>query len=133
MKNNKKNFCLVARMQGNRLMLNRETSEELATLYDRRVEGLYRKEPNADRRAQLASTELERKGDFLWDCGAKAAAVKAYVEAERVALDGAYYDHRRMQHPAAALRERARMLREKVAACAASDPRLAELLRTLRG
>ena len=71
MKNNKTNYHLVARMKGDSLTIVREEMSRLAALYDRRVDALYRNERNEDRRAHLASVEMERKGDFLWVCGAK--------------------------------------------------------------
>lgn len=129
MKNNKTNYRLVARMQGEKLTMNREVMEELTALYDHRVAALYRKEHNADRRALLASVEIEHKGDFLWACGAQVSALKAYIEAAGLALDGTYYDWDRSSYPAYTLYHRSRELVHKIKQCAAHDPRLSAMLR----
>lgn len=128
MKNNKTNYRLVARMKGDSLTIVREEMSRLAALYDRRVDALYRNERNEDRRAHLASVEMERKGDFLWACGAKVSAIRAYIEAAELALDGKYYDAGAHHRPADALYQRSRELVRKIRQCAATDRRLAELV-----
>ncbi|MBR5849716.1 MAG: hypothetical protein IKZ12_01460 [Alistipes sp.] len=132
MQNNKSNYRLVARMKGHRLMINAEVRDELARLYDRRIDAIQRYERDRNKRAHRLSIECERKGDFLWETGAMAAAMRAYIEAMACALDGEYYDWERTQLPAYALCLRARELRGKVLRCAASDPRLAEILKADR-
>ncbi|MDO4758603.1 MAG: hypothetical protein Q4A18_05015 [Rikenellaceae bacterium] len=130
MKNNKKNYRLVARLQGEALTIGCEEMKRLAADYDRRVASLYAQERNEDRRAHLASVEMERKGDFLWACGARVLAMRAYLEAEKLALDGRYYDHERGLYPAGELYHRSRELAQKIHRCAAADRRLLQLVDT---
>ena len=130
MKNNKKNYRLVARLQGDALTISREVMMKLAAGYDRRVESLYCQERNEDRRAHLASVEMEHKGDFLWACGAHVSAIRAYIEAAELALDGKYYDWSRGQYPANGLYQRSRELVQKIHRCASADRRLLQLVQT---
>lgn len=128
MKNQLKNYRLVARMQGNELILSSEVRDHLARLYDRRVERLSMEEHRVERRALLASHELERKGDFLWATGAKHAAAKAYLEALKMAEGiGSAHDRTRRE-PAMTLGERRRILGAKIERLLGSDPRLRELI-----
>lgn len=127
--NNKSNYRLVARIVGNRLMINAEVRDEMALLYDRRMRRIEREVHDPNRRAYLLSVEAERKGDFLLATGAPAAALRAYIEAGECSLDGEYYDWERTQYPAHALYLRSRDLVRKAKQCAALDPRLGELLR----
>lgn len=128
MKNNKNNYRLVARMQGNHLMINAEVRDELARIYDRRIARIEREERDLNRRAHLVALEYERKGDFLLRTGLPAAALRAYIDATLGALNGEYYDWERTQLPAYALYVRSRELIRKIKQCAATDPRLQELL-----
>lgn len=132
MKNNKNNYRLVARMQGNQLMINADVRDELARIYDRRIAKLEREERDRNRRAHLIALECERKGDFLFQTGLPTAALRAYIDAAMWALNGEYYDWNDTQLPAYALYVRSRELIRKIKQCAATDPRLQEILRMNR-
>lgn len=126
---NKSNYRLVARIEGDRLMINAELRDELSQLYDRRMRRIEREVHDANRRAHLLSVEAERKGDFLLATGAPARAMRAYIEAGMWSLDGEYYDWEQTQYPTHQLYLRSRELVRKVKQCASLDPRLAELLK----
>ena len=126
---NKSNYRLVARIEGDRLMINAELRDELARLFDRRMHRIEREVHDPNRRAHLLSVESERKGDFLLATGSPAAALRAYITAGMWSLDGEYYDWERTQYPAYLLYLRSRELVRKVKQCASLDPRLGELLK----
>lgn len=128
MNNNKQNYQLVARMQGSRLLLNAALRDELARHYDRRIAQIARRERDRNRRAHRLALECERKGDFLLQTGKAAAALRAYLDAAVWALDGEYYDWDRTQLPAYRLYLRSVELLDKIERCAASDPRLRQLI-----
>lgn len=129
MKNQLKNYRLVARMKGNELILSSEVRDHLARLYDRRVERLSVEEHRAERRAHLSSLELERKGDFFWATGAKLSAVRAYLAALKLAEGLRLGSEQERRGPAIALRERERALAAKVERCLGEDGRLRGLVR----
>jgi hypothetical protein len=56
------------------------------------------------------------------------SAIRAYIEAAELALDGKYYDAGAHHRPADALYQRSRELVRKIRQCAATDRRLAELV-----
>lgn len=129
MKNSSKKYHLVARLQGDQLMLTTDVRDALAACYDRRVEQLTVSVRDRDRRVHLISLEMERKGDFLWACGARLKAINAYVSAAAYALDGNYYDWDATQYPSFVLYHRSRELVRKIRQCAATDRRLVEILK----
>lgn len=127
MKNNPTFYRLVASMEGHRLNMDRELSDEMAADYDRRITTLRKRYSRVERYAYPVSVELERKGDFLSACVSSAAAVKAYLKGAEIATEGArkFPAHSKWR---SILAERAAQLRQKAEACATADPQLERLL-----
>jgi len=126
-KNTRANYRLVARQCGERLMVTASVREEMEQEFRRRIRQLENR--GDDRSVFRESVERERLGDFLLRTGARAAAVKAYIEAASCCLDGAYYDTCDCGlQPLRLLRIRFVNLADKIESCCAGDARLKSLV-----
>ena len=103
---NKTNYQLVARMSGKSLTITPSLRDDLARQYDMTIASLCAM-PRTEDVAMRIAKEMERKGDFLWSCGAEIAALRCYISAIEVLREC-----RRAYHSIEALRAKALRLAE---------------------